>query len=327
MVNKAVNCGVNSHMFKDNISSNLQELFVENYFADVTLVSDEQVAFHAHKFVLSAQSSVLKDLFISNPNPHPIIYLRGIQEEELKIILQFMYLGKAICSKSLEKRIYRIAKDLELKQLQTTLSEKHNEASKENATDHDAQGKGDKHLKLTRSISIGPQNKYIVGETEICKVDDSNETNTMATTKNKRDDYEQSNTFLRESIDSNFQSTADKLYKCTKCEAVFRAKGSLLNHIRIKHEGVRYYCDICTYKATTKQDVTRHKEAIHEGIRYSCDDCGYLAKHLMQLKMHKSALHGSVKFYCDQCEYSTGWRSHLKRHERRKHISNMTALK
>ena len=48
--------------FNVNQDSTLEELFTKINHPDVTLVSDDKVAFPAHKFVLGACSPVLKDL-------------------------------------------------------------------------------------------------------------------------------------------------------------------------------------------------------------------------------------------------------------------------
>ena len=41
-------------------------------------------------------------------------------------------------------------------------------------------------------------------------------------------------------------------------------------HVESIHEGVRYPCDKCPYKATTISSLKRHGESIHEGVCYSC---------------------------------------------------------
>ena len=58
-----------------SISDQLKYVFMKDNFVDVTLVSDDQESFQAHKIVLSSFSPVLKDLLLSNSHPHPIIFL------------------------------------------------------------------------------------------------------------------------------------------------------------------------------------------------------------------------------------------------------------
>ena len=103
--------------FNFNQDCTLKELFIDNKNADVTLVSDDKVAFHAHKLVLSSCSPVLKDLLLNNPNPHPIIYLNGVKRFELEALLQFIYLGNTKLYQSRIEKFFDNCRDLEIKQL------------------------------------------------------------------------------------------------------------------------------------------------------------------------------------------------------------------
>ena len=80
--------------FTDHLQLMLQDLYEEEKHSDVTLVCDDQTQFKAHKIVLSACSPVFKTIIDNNPSQHPLIYLRGIQSQEMESILQFMYLGE-----------------------------------------------------------------------------------------------------------------------------------------------------------------------------------------------------------------------------------------
>ena len=41
--------------------------------------------------------------------------------------------------------------------------------------------------------------------------------------------------------------------------------GTLYTHIKGAHEGLKYYCNDCDYKATHKGTLTTHIKAVHEG--------------------------------------------------------------
>ena len=103
--------------FHTNISSSLSDLYTETNSTDVTLVSDDQIQFQAHKFVLSACSPVMKNLFLNNPHSHPLIYLRGVKQQELGSILQFMYHGEAAIHQNSINILLENAKDLQIKEL------------------------------------------------------------------------------------------------------------------------------------------------------------------------------------------------------------------
>ena len=106
--------------FQANLAFSLSDFFRETISFDVTLVSDDQIQFQAHKCVLSACSPVIKDLLLNNPHPHPLIYLRGVKQQELRSILQFVYHGKATMHETRINQLFNNAKELQIKQLTNT---------------------------------------------------------------------------------------------------------------------------------------------------------------------------------------------------------------
>ena len=103
--------------FNSNVTYRLSNVFEENCFTDVTLVSDDQKQFQAHRYVLSNFSPVFENILLSNPHSHPLIYLRGVHHQVLSSILQFIYLGKTKVNHSNMKRFAEVAKDLQIKKL------------------------------------------------------------------------------------------------------------------------------------------------------------------------------------------------------------------
>ena len=103
--------------FVSNKSSTLTELFKESSFSDVTLVSDDNQPFLAHRYVLSTHSPYFKDILLNNPHPHPLIYLKNVNHEDLHSILEFIYLGKASVYPDNMGRFALAAKDLQIKKL------------------------------------------------------------------------------------------------------------------------------------------------------------------------------------------------------------------
>merc|ERR1719318_1400299 len=66
---------------------------------------------------MSAFSPVLKNLLIENPNPHPLIYLRGVKRQELQPLLQLLYLGEAKIDKDRIQSFLNIARELQFTEL------------------------------------------------------------------------------------------------------------------------------------------------------------------------------------------------------------------
>ena len=76
--------------FSEHLQLMFKDLYQEGRYTDVTLVSDDQTQFKAHKIVLSACSPVFKKIIDCNPSQHTLIYLRGVQSYEVESLLQFM---------------------------------------------------------------------------------------------------------------------------------------------------------------------------------------------------------------------------------------------
>ena len=90
----------------------------DDSFADVTLVTDDKKQIKAHRNILSACSSVFKEILqISTNNNHPVIYLRGIQHSEMESILQFIYLGEAKFYEERMNEFLTVAKNLDIREL------------------------------------------------------------------------------------------------------------------------------------------------------------------------------------------------------------------
>ena len=106
------------HTYSDYLRDILKEMSSNDSFADVTLVTDDKKQIKAHRNILSACSSVFKEILqINTNNNHPVIYLRGIQHSEMESILQFIYLGEANFHEKRINEFLTVAKNLDFRDL------------------------------------------------------------------------------------------------------------------------------------------------------------------------------------------------------------------
>ena len=70
-----------------------------NKLTDVTLVSDDGKYFQAHKIVLSAASTVLKNLLLTQTDSMSVIFMTSVSNNVLQAILEYIYLKKVVISK------------------------------------------------------------------------------------------------------------------------------------------------------------------------------------------------------------------------------------
>ena len=118
--------------FNTHKNLTVHNLFTNHNFSDVTLVSDNQIPFRAHRCILSASSPVMKNLLLDYPHSNPLIYLRGVNQQDLESVLQFIYLGETKIAKNRTDTFLEIAKDFQLKDFsQDFVPERSNPCSKD----------------------------------------------------------------------------------------------------------------------------------------------------------------------------------------------------
>ena len=103
--------------YSDHLRGMLHEMMKSEELTDVTLVCDDKIQFNAHKIILSGCSSVFKSIMKDLPHGSSVIYLRGIQHQEMESILEFIYLGVATFSKERMHEFLRVAHNLEIKDI------------------------------------------------------------------------------------------------------------------------------------------------------------------------------------------------------------------
>ena len=180
-------------------------------FSDVTLVTEDKKQIKANVNILSACSPVFKDIFKKEKNSSTIMYLRGIQFSEIESIMQFIYLGEATFNEERMDEFLAVAKSLEIKNLCNAEPESNDEQDDE----------------PTPSDPVTSTEKM---EEEMVLPDHL----AKQAPQERR----------REVVSVNGK------YECVPCKKTFAGSGSLYNHNKSVHQGVKYACDQCDYKAT-----------------------------------------------------------------------------
>merc|ERR1719427_213165 len=103
--------------FGNDLMYFFKELANDEDFTNVTLVTDGGKTIKAHKVVLSTFSPFFKNLLVNNVHQHPLLYLRGVQHEDLRAILDFIYLGQTKVEMNKVDQFINLATDLQIKGL------------------------------------------------------------------------------------------------------------------------------------------------------------------------------------------------------------------
>ena len=240
---------LNWDTFGDHLRQMLHEMRRSNDLTDVTLVCDDKVKFKAHKIVLSACSPVFKSIIDDLPNINSVIYLRGVKQEEMESILEFMYLGVTTLNQDRMDEFLNVSTSLEIKEISKTV--KMDQNSKSETEEYD------------------PLNQEFKKERGRPKSDGQSE-------------YEVN-------FKTELQSNSAKSYECPGCDKVFRTYDGMKIHHDAIHKGITYSCNQCDFKFTREASLKAHIEAIHENVKYQCKECNFIGSraNLRQHKARK----------------------------------------
>ena len=90
------------------------ELLREQKLTDVTLACDDGFQLGVHKTIISASSLFFRDVIVNSDNPKPFIYLRGVKQEILQSLLNFIYVGETTVETENVDDLVAIGNDLKV---------------------------------------------------------------------------------------------------------------------------------------------------------------------------------------------------------------------
>ena len=356
---KQMTSSIRRKLFTNKNTSIFGDFLVQQEYADVTLISDDQISFQAHKCILSACSPFFKSLLLEFSNSSPLIYLRGIMAKELKAILHYCYNGKILIDEVepfLESSI-----KLQVKVTASSIVKNEELTGENKKSDHviDELKVVDESLIETTSILDDNQKQTIQHhKCNECEAIFKFRSGLLYHTRTKHEglvyscnkcDYKATQ---QSSLKIHKQSVHEGVtYPCEQCEFRAKRKGHLETHTQYAHEGVKYSCDHCDYLASRKeslqthiqsihrgikyacnkcdflatqqQHLKRHKQSEHDGVQYACNICGYSVARLANLREHKQTIHEGIKYTCNICDYQTNWKRQLSKHKKSKHACSI----
>ena len=103
--------------FQENVNTAFAALRKDNDFTDVTLACQDGHQVEAHKVILAASSPFFQNLLKRKKHAHPLIYMRGVNSDDLLAIVDFLYYGEINIYQENLDSFLNLAEELELKGL------------------------------------------------------------------------------------------------------------------------------------------------------------------------------------------------------------------
>jgi len=251
--------------FEKCVSNSFKELLDNGYFVDVTLATDDDYHIKAHKVVLSTCSPVLKSILEKHPHQHPLIYMSGIKHQELKSIINFMYVGETEVAHDKLEIFMSIAAKFKIKGLSNCqINEEPSRPNQEQAKLEFKSIHKDDPLKEALEADKKDENNDAQGLTP--KEEEDNVVN--ASDDKIMDAYIESNQ-SKKTEESKEPTKIGQEYFCQYCDYKARFRNNVYNHTAAQHEGKRFPCDFCQYESKYYGDLIKHKGRKHLYNKYT----------------------------------------------------------
>ena len=230
----------------DKISSLMQinkELLEEDDFKDVTLVSDDLHVVKAHKALLSKSSDVFRQMLMLKNDKNPIIFIRGSSQNQLRSILNFIYLGETEITEEDMNSFLQLAKDFKLKEFTDTKTKK-------------------KFCGTTENQNIEIKTEPNKNERDIAfeLADEAPEDGDIHKNSDSYDPL-----LPETNITDEVSHERNCKVKCTNadCNKEFTQFQNMRVHYKVAHEGFAVKCGLCGYKTTRANIMRKHKQNSH----------------------------------------------------------------
>ena len=294
--------------FESSLSRNYSQIRQDvNNFSDVTLVSDDEDSFPAHKFVLAGSSTFFQNILKKNPHPVPLLYLSGVSSQYLKHALDFIYEGKVEIDQQNLSQFLSVGEKLKISGLlrKSEDSQRNNEFITENI---EIKQDDDKLLEEIYSSNF-------VGKQTSGEIASINENETPPPIHAEPKHCRQMKVSSDEVLSEPIHATKEEKRTPVKSQRASPKNGEI-QHVK------KTYC----YEKITITDVDQIKPKIEElsekvGGYWRCTFCGKTtpSQKKNELSSHIESHFEGVNYHCTICDKIGKTRTALRRHMNREH--------
>ena len=245
--------------FQETVGISFRELRDDKDFSDVTLAC-EDLELETHKVILSSCSPFFRRLLKRSKHQHPLLYMRGLKADQLKVVVDFIYFGEVSIVQEKLEAFLELAEELELQGLMGA------DANKTENT-------------KTQQTILEPKTEF--------KPKTSPKPN-----KAQSDQLQSTNSIVQPSkFDFEYEQAPDKSLvpefktKTTKVhidEETFRKRDTLFG----KRDHGFWTCNVCSFTSPNRGVLREHVEKHIEGLEFPCDHCGKIMRSSMSLRKH-----------------------------------------
>ena len=308
-----------------------KDLRASGDFSDVTLAGADGKLLEAHKVVLSSCSPVLRTILLKINHAHPLLYLNGMNIEDIGLLLKFIYTGEVTLEKENLESFLQAANELQIAGLtqpadqavaESNVADEQKEEFKSHSTSEvEDSVKLESESNLMDDQSKEPSWQSIVCGYPGCEKEFS--TKVEIKTHNRVVHDETTHDCLVCSYKSGFPGNLKRHNQTVHGENKSITVANLIDteDTLDSEESKSNACDRCGIETKSGKALMKHRQEEHRGQSFLCRECGKEFSNNSNMNMHKKSVHEHVKYSCDHCDQQFTSRTNLNAHNRRKHTS------
>ena len=235
--------------FQSNVSRSFGLLRSEEYLHDVRLMSEDYHEVSAHRLILSACSEYFRNIFKNSKKQDTLICLDGITNEDLRNVLDYIYLGEAHIFQDKLDRFLSVAEKLKLEGLLSKDDETSRPESQQTSDENETETSTEED---TNNMRNSHQRKV------------PNDFKQIVQLFNKEVDCKELDLKIKE----NVKVVEDGSRKCSLCNKVVPGGGGFTNfrnHFEKYHmEGLSFGCPNCYKTFSSRASLRMHKLRTHK---------------------------------------------------------------
>ena len=241
--------------FRENVSLTFGDLRQDKEFTDVTLVCEDGQQVEAHKVVLVASSPFFLNILKRNKHPHPMIYMRGVKNDNLMAMVDFIYQGETNVFQDDFDSFLNFAEELQLRGLRGTKTEK--AAATEKIESKLTRSKAESKQKAeTTDVSVENGMLSLRSEKALALNDPTTNTTDVVGL-----DQQVRSMMVMSNNNGNGRQGKGRICKVCGKEG---AMSQIMNHIEANHIAeISIPCDLCGKFSKSRQGLLMHKYAYH----------------------------------------------------------------
>jgi len=277
---------------RDDFSSfavdTLRYLSSDEKFLDVSLVTEDERLFKAHRIILSASSPFFSNILgQAVKHQDPFLFLKGVKSHILEKILQFIYLGEINVNPEDLESFLSTAEELKIDGVANR-----RESIVEEVLENMKQIENSLKSELTPSpLNPIPQN---IGD----KIFEDAFMNFYQSAPLTSISQEEMETLVE----------TENIFPCNDCLFKTSSLDKLQEHQRGEHKQI-----VPSLIATVQPSKKRVRKNYPKNRSYPCDLCGFVADKLEKFKVHKRTVHVEI-LPCGECDMVASSRAELQVH-------------